>query len=87
MSRVKRMVELQPLRHSSNETLVSVGHLCEYCQGNGWFWGADERGMGVKETCPRCNGNGEFDAIIKIAWQPTCKENIGDGKYAVEVNK
>ena len=64
------MVELQPLRHSSNETLVSVGHLCEYCQGNGWFWGADERGMGVKETCPRCNGNGEVDAIIKIAWQP-----------------
>ena len=40
------MVELQPLRHSSNETLVSVGHLCEYCQGNGWFWGAGNRNYG-----------------------------------------
>ena len=34
MSKVDRMIELKPMRHDSHETLVSVGHRCEYCQGN-----------------------------------------------------
>ena len=42
MSKVDRMIELKPLSHGdTRETLVSVGHRCEYCQGNGYFWGVD----------------------------------------------
>lgn len=36
MSRVRRMIELKPdMNGETCETLVSVGHRCEYCQGNG----------------------------------------------------
>lgn len=74
MSKVDRMIELKPMRHDSHETLVSVGHRCEYCQGNGWYWGTDDFGKGFKVTCPKCNGKGELDAIINITWKPTCKD-------------
>lgn len=50
MSKVDRMIELKPMRHDSHETLVSVGHRCEYCQGNGWYWGTDDFGKGIKVT-------------------------------------
>ena len=43
MSRVRRMIELKPdMNGETRETLVSVGHRCEFCQGNGWYWGADD---------------------------------------------
>lgn len=75
MSQMRRMAELKPPTHGmKEETLVSVGHRCEYCQGNGWFWGMDEFGQGVKKRCPVCEGKGELDAVITIKWQPTCKE-------------
>lgn len=38
MSKVDRMIELKPDRTGdTREVLVSVGHRCEYCQGNGYF--------------------------------------------------
>lgn len=58
MSKVDRMIELKPLSHGdTRETLVSVGHRCEYCQGNGYFWGVDELGKNVKKPCPYARGS------------------------------
>ena len=57
MSKVNRMIELKPDRTGdTREVLVSVGHRCEYCQGNGYFWGVDKIGMHVKTPCPICQG-------------------------------
>lgn len=75
MSKVDRMIELKPLSHGdTRETLGSVGHRCEYCQGNGYFWGVDELGKNVKKPCPICKGKQELDAIINVTWKPTCKD-------------
>ena len=75
MSRVNRMVELKPqMNGNTRETLVSVGHRCENCSGNGWFWGTDGEGKGMKVTCPVCKGKAELDAVVYIVWKPTCKE-------------
>ena len=75
MSRVHRMIEMTPPSHGeSRETLVSVGHRCEYCKGNGWFWGVDEDGEDTKRPCPICKGGRELDAVINVTWIPTCKE-------------
>ena len=47
MSRVRRMIELKPdMNGNTRETLVSVGHRCEFCQGNGWYWGHGARYQG-----------------------------------------
>lgn len=75
MSKVDRMIELKPDRTGdTREVLVSVGHRCEYCQGNGYFWGVDKIGKHVKTPCPICQGKKELDAVIGIQWKPTCKK-------------
>lgn len=50
------------------ESLLSPGHKCSYCHGNGWFWREDlhER---MKADCPVCNGSGKLDAVITIEWR------------------
>lgn len=52
------------------ETITSNGHSCEYCQGNGFFWGEQQRER-VKKDCPVCNGSGILDAVITIEWKPS----------------
>lgn len=75
MSKVNRMIELKPdFTGDTREILVSVGHRCEYCQGNGYFWGTDKMGKSVKVPCRVCQGKQELDAVICITWKPTCKE-------------
>lgn len=73
MSRIRRYVELTPPTFKSNkDTLISVGHRCGYCQGNGWFWKEiDGEREPVKDKCPICQGKGEVDAVITINWQPS----------------
>lgn len=72
MSKVDRMIELKPsITGNTREKLVSVRHRCEYCQGNGYFWGKDEIGEDVKVPCKVCQGKKELDAIIDITWKPT----------------
>lgn len=75
MSRIRRYVEIMPPTiKSDTDVLVSPGHRCGYCQGNGWFWKQkDDERDAVKEPCPICNGKGEVDAVITIKWQPACK--------------
>lgn len=73
MSRVKRNVELEHpsyMRKPGKELLVSAGHRCNYCQGNGWFWGTGDSRESVKVPCPMCGGSGEVDAVITIEWKP-----------------
>ena len=76
MSRIRRMMELTPPAHEmSEETLVSVGHTCGYCHGNGWFWADDGRDS-VKVPCPICKGKCEVDAVIAIKWRPSLSPTL-----------
>jgi DnaJ-class molecular chaperone len=58
------------------ECIVSTGHLCGYCQGNGWFWGKDDPVGTVKEPCPMCGGSGELDAVITVNWKPSKEKAV-----------
>lgn len=70
MSKVNKMVELiSPRMNSASEQLKSTGHECNYCQGNGYFWGVDEYGEPIKEACPLCKGSGRLDAVVSIQWR------------------
>lgn len=75
MSEVNRLIRLKPdPAGNAREVLVSVGHRCEHCRGNGWLWGKAVSGEYVKVPCKVCGGKAELDAIISITWKPTCKE-------------
>lgn len=52
------------------ETIISNGHLCGYCHGNGFFWSEELRER-VKTPCPVCNGSGKLDAVITVDWKPS----------------
>ncbi len=52
------------------EIIISNGHLCGYCRGNGFFWDEQQRDR-VKKDCPVCNGRGKLDAVITIEWKPS----------------
>lgn len=70
MSKEKRIIEIAPPRgHMTSEHLISKGHSCGYCYGNGFFWGEDDYGKSVKHPCPVCNGSKEVDAVINIRWR------------------
>ena len=77
MSRILKQLELVTPSFMSKgrnrEMLVSPGHKCGYCQGNGWFWG-EEHHESVKVNCPVCGGSGQLDAIVTVDWKPTRKE-------------
>ena len=81
MSKTTRTIELRHPDHyrpGSKETLISRGLLCNYCSGNGFFWGSDQYGRRTKCECPVCKGSGEVDAFITIEWTPGRKEG-GNG--------
>lgn len=72
MSKVHRMIELEPPEFDlRKELLVSPGHRCGYCKGNGWFWGTDPHGEDIRTPCPICGGSGEVVAVIAIEWKPS----------------
>ena len=71
MSKQIKLVELvSPSYKQGKEQVVSKGHTCGYCHGNGWFWGVDEFRDRVKNTCPLCEGSG---MIVTIEWKPSNK--------------
>lgn len=68
---IKTILELQsPRVKLSVEKKAVEGLKCNYCQGNGWFWGRDEHGQDVKDPCPMCGGSGKVNAEITIKWKP-----------------
>jgi len=81
-SRRKVSIELEtpsvvnlPCGGEVRETLVSPGHVCNYCHGQGEVTGEDPElpGEWVFKKCPVCGGCGELDAVVTIAWQPSGK--------------
>lgn len=72
MSKVHKMIELEPPGFDlRKELLVSPGHRCGYCKGNGWFWDTDPHGEDIQKPCPACGGSGEMDAVVTIEWKPS----------------
>lgn len=82
MSRKLKYVELCPPGYMrtgrpNKEVLVSNGHVCNYCQGNGWFWGDDENTHErIKKDCPVCGGSGQLDAVVTVEWKAAKKEEL-----------
>ena len=53
----------------STEKFISKDHECSYCNGNGGFWGENDRGETIRKVCPLCKGSGKLDAVITIEWK------------------
>lgn len=72
MSRVKRTVELRPPSCDiTKEVHTSLGHVCEYCHGVGYFASNFPLLDDEPSPCPVCGGSGQVDAIITIEWKPS----------------
>ncbi|MBR6287613.1 MAG: hypothetical protein IKR18_11680 [Bacteroidaceae bacterium] len=68
MSTLNKVIELKPMKgEETREALVSAGHECPKCHGNGWYWHGELREM-AKHDCERCNGTGRVKAIVTIKW-------------------
>lgn len=72
MSKITELLELRPdhgcTRGGRDERLISKGHQCPECYGNGWHW-AEEGKDYVKDPCSVCNGTGMVDAVVTVHWQ------------------
>lgn len=76
MSKTKQILELcSPTFKTKKEHLRGLTQTCNYCSGNGWFWGRDEYTReGIKVECPMCGGSGKMYPEITIEWK-SVKEN------------
>ena len=67
------MIEINPGCMSPGgrrtERVLSRGHKCPYCQGNGYFWQEDDWDERYKKECSICKGSGKLDAVITIEWK------------------
>lgn len=73
MSKTIELIELKAGKlipgGRNSETIVSRGHRCEYCHGNGYFWDEDDHRERYKSECPVCKGSGKVDAVVTIEWK------------------
>nr|DAY20412.1 MAG TPA: DnaJ-like protein [Caudoviricetes sp.] len=51
------------------ERFLSRGHVCSYCQGNGYHWQENCYRERYKQGCPVCKGSGRLDAVVTIEWK------------------
>ena len=66
MSSKNQMIFLEaPLYGGLEEHIVSRGHTCRYCYGEGGF-GGDPRLGEVWTPCPVCKGRGKMEAELTI---------------------
>ena len=77
MSRTRQILELSsPTVKTRHERLTGLVQQCNYCCGNGGFWGLDEFRESVKVPCPMCEGAGMMRPEIEINWKPIKKEQL-----------
>ncbi|MBR1463470.1 MAG: hypothetical protein IJ604_08895 [Prevotella sp.] len=73
MSEIRETIELRApksINWKAEERLISRGHCCPECHGNGWFWGMDPQDIdSIKAPCRTCNGTGKVDAVVTVHWQ------------------
>lgn len=75
MSKTKQILELSsPTIKTTHEHLVGLVQQCNYCCGNGWFWGLDEYRESIKVPCPICGGTGKVRPEITVDWKPIKKD-------------
>nr|DAF08533.1 MAG TPA: protein of unknown function (DUF5351) [Caudoviricetes sp.] len=51
------------------EHFLSRGHVCTYCQGNGYHWQENCYRERYKQECCICKGSGKLDAVVTIEWK------------------
>lgn len=69
MSSKNQMIFLEPpLYGGLEEHIVSRGHTCRYCYGEGGFGGDPCRGE-EWTPCPVCKGSGKMEAEVTIKWK------------------
>ena len=69
MSSKNQLMFLEPpLYGGLEEHIVSRGHRCLYCYGEGGFAGDTRLGERWK-PCPVCKGSGKMDAEVTIKWK------------------
>ena len=74
MSKTKQVLELNsPSMKTKHERLTGLVQKCNYCCGNGWFWGGDCKDP-EKVPCPMCGGAGQMRLVITIDWEPVCQD-------------
>lgn len=72
MSKTKQILELcSPTLKAKREHLKGLTQTCNYCSGNGWFWGRDAAWDAEKVACPMCGGSGRMYPEITIEWKPS----------------
>lgn len=72
MSKKQQYILISPpmfLESNNQERIISQGHRCSNCSGNGWFIDDDLNGQ-YKTKCPVCKGTGKLNAEITIVWEP-----------------
>ena len=75
MSSTKGTLELRPPKGNSvKEQLKSLGHVCRYCSGMGYFQPCWYHRNEEPTPCPVCDGTGMVDAIVTIEWKPSKKK-------------
>lgn len=70
MSKTKQILELtSPSMNTMRERIMGLPQQCNYCCGNGWFWGRDELGEAEKIPCPMCGGCRQLQPEITVEWK------------------
>lgn len=71
MSKIRQILELSsPTVKTKHERIIGLAQLCNYCCGNGWFWGMDENREFIKVPCPICGGTCKVRPEITVEWKP-----------------
>jgi len=71
MSKTRQILDLSsPTIKTRHERIIGFVQQCNYCCGNGWFWGLDEYHETIKAPCPICEGTGKVRPEITVEWKP-----------------
>lgn len=70
MSKTRQILDLSsPTIKTRHERFVGFAQQCNYCYGNGWFWGSADSRESIKVPCPICEGTGQVRPEITVEWK------------------